>query len=223
MLLSLLSMVLFIAFPLALALGSVDLIATKWFARHEYSLRDFPSSVLFDDVARQRLSEATIHYVRSRESTDFLRGLEYEGTAIYIDREVEHLVDVQRVLTAVLLVQRAALALVLVALAAALLVPGLRLTMLKAIYAGCMAIVIAIAGVVLFAAINFNRFFDRFHRVFFESGTWVFYETDSLIQIYPLRFWMDATWKLGVLTLCGAIVFGAVARWLMKCLVGQTV
>ena len=76
--------------------------------------------------------------------------------------------------------------------------------------------IVAILGIILLAAINFDQFFDRFHRIFFESGSWLFYETDTLIQLYPLRYWMDATWKLGALALLGAIITGVVTRWLMR-------
>ena len=114
--LAFLRVLLIIVVPLALLLVSVDLIASRGFAHHEYSLSDFPPSIIFDDSARREFSEVTIRYVRSRESPDLLRGLEYKGVPIYTEREVQHLVDVQRVLRMVLVAEKIALAIVLGAL-----------------------------------------------------------------------------------------------------------
>ncbi|MBI4772336.1 MAG: DUF1461 domain-containing protein [Chloroflexi bacterium] len=47
-------------------------------------------------------------------------------------------------------------------------------------------------GVIAYIAINFNTFFTQFHEVFFASGTWVFEYSDTLIRLFPLRFWQDA-------------------------------
>ena len=33
-------------------------------------------------------------------------------------------------------------------------------------------------------------FFTRFHQVFFSEGSWLFFEDDTLIQLYPLPLWM---------------------------------
>ena len=154
-----------------------------------------------------------MRYVRGGTSPDSLRKLEFNGSRVYKEREVQHLVDVRRVLRTFLLIQRVTLGLLLVAAVCYVFASGLRLTILRATHAGCVGVVVAIVAVVLLAAINFNWFFDRFHRIFFESGTWVFYETDTLIQLYPLRYWTDATWKLGVLALSGATLLGAVTKW----------
>jgi integral membrane protein (TIGR01906 family) len=49
-----------------------------------------------------------------------------------------------------------------------------------------------IAAILLAIMINFNTFFVYFHRVFFEGDTWMFRYTDSLIRLFPMRFWQDA-------------------------------
>ena len=61
----------------------------------------------------------------------------------------------------------------------------------------------------LFALISFNAFFTWFHRLFFVEGSWLFPVKDSLIQFYPLPFWMDASAALVVLTIFEALLLAA--------------
>jgi integral membrane protein (TIGR01906 family) len=46
--------------------------------------------------------------------------------------------------------------------------------------------------------VGWQLFFVGFHELFFESGTWSFAYSDTLIRLYPERFWMDV----------GAVVVG---------------
>ena len=69
------------------------------------------------------------------------------------------------------------------------------------------------AGLIVFivvaSVLNFDVFFTRFHQMFFSAGSWLFYEDDTLIQLYPLRLWSDAVWKIGVVVaLEMAVVYG---------------
>jgi len=61
-------------------------------------------------------------------------------------------------------------------------------------------LVVLIALVLL----SWRWFFVAFHDVFFPPGTWTFDWTDSLIRLFPDRFWFDA----GVLLVGGALVVG---------------
>jgi uncharacterized membrane protein len=47
--------------------------------------------------------------------------------------------------------------------------------------------------------------FTAFHAVFFEGDTWLFQFSDSLIRMFPLRFFQDVFIILGVLTLLGGV------------------
>jgi integral membrane protein (TIGR01906 family) len=39
--------------------------------------------------------------------------------------------------------------------------------------------------------LNFDQLFTQFHRIFFEGDTWLFYFSDTLIRLFPLKFWQD--------------------------------
>ena len=37
----------------------------------------------------------------------------------------------------------------------------------------------------------FNVFFTQFHHLFFEGDSWLFLFSDTLIRLFPIRFWED--------------------------------
>jgi integral membrane protein (TIGR01906 family) len=50
-----------------------------------------------------------------------------------------------------------------------------------------------IMGVVALGVIvAFSVLFVGFHRIFFEGSTWLFPTSDTLIRLFPQRFWRDA-------------------------------
>jgi len=49
--------------------------------------------------------------------------------------------------------------------------------------------------------------------VFFEGDTWLFLPTDTLIRLYPEKFWFDAAVGIGGLTLLEAIALILLTRW----------
>src|SRR4030067_1384188 len=70
--------------------------------------------------------------------------------------------------------------------------------------------VIFVGSVVLFVLVGFGVFFVYFHEVFFNPGTWIFEYSDTLIRLFPERFWRDAFLVIGGVSMfCGlALVFG---------------
>ncbi len=52
-----------------------------------------------------------------------------------------------------------------------------------------------VAGVVLVGMFLlpdlFWAFFSGFHALFFEGDSWLFAYSDTLIRLFPLRFWQD--------------------------------
>jgi len=210
-----------ICLPLTIVLVSVDIIATNAYLRHEYGLQGFPSSELYPPDERLRLAEATLHYLRSSEDTDYLRQLEYSGEPVYNQREVEHLVDVKIVMDGVFLAEKIAMILLGIALIWMVGVGKDRGAALRSVVLGCsylwgLALVVGAT-----ALVSFDWFFTQFHRMFFKDGTWTFYVTDTLIQLFPLSFWMDATWKIGLLALGSAALLGCICYSVAKREPGQ--
>ena len=205
-----------IALPLVLLLSPLYLLVSPAFVRHEYRLSHIPASSRFDFAERLAISDVLIGYLRGWNSIEDMTSLTTAaGEPALTQREINHMVDVNRVLGWFLAAQRLALGFSVLA-GVWLLYDGgvvqlgrqLRLAVVTAA---------AIIGVLVVASlVDFDFFFTVFHQVLFEAGTWTFWETDTLIQLYPLLFWADAVWKLGAVILVGLGLTYAVGTILSK-------
>jgi len=202
-LLSISRTVLVLALPLVLLFSPLYLFVTTGFVRHEYSLRNFPPSERFAPAERLRISDTILHYLRNKATVaDMSEETTDSGEVALLPSEVQHLVDVKVVMDGIFTAH--AIATGLAILAALLLWFSPRRQLLPAaLRQGVLLMGGIIAFILVFSFIDFDIFFTQFHQIFFQPGTWVFYETDTLIQLYPLPFWMDAVWKIGVTTLVG--------------------
>ncbi len=184
--------------PIILVISPLHLFFTPAMVRHEYNREGFPPSMRFDRQERLRLSDTIVRYLRGGESVEALRRMYTDaGEKALRESEVQHLVDVKGVLDALFLAHRIAL---VVGLVAGITVLGLigPMHLGKGLQTGIWITVGCMALVLVSSFVDFGVFFTRFHQVFFESGTWVFYAQDTLIQLYPLAFWIDVVWKLSV-------------------------
>jgi integral membrane protein (TIGR01906 family) len=68
--------------------------------------------------------------------------------------------------------------------------------------------VILIVVTLVAVLIGFSVFFVFFHGIFFESGTWVFRFSDTLIRLFPERFWRDTFLAIGIISLVGGLALG---------------
>jgi integral membrane protein (TIGR01906 family) len=207
--------VLTVCTPLLLLLSNLYVIATPAYINYEYRRPGFPSAALYDDVERSSLAQATLYYMRSGEDAAYLENLQSQGRSVYNAREVRHLVDAKRVMRAALWVHAFCAALLLAASFFYWRRPALLPEALKAAATGCLLLFTLLAGIGLLAYTNFGLFFTVFHRLFFEGDTWLFPYSDTLIQLFPLPFWMDATFILASLTLGECLLVGTVA-WVLS-------
>ena len=193
--------------PLLLLLSNLYVVATAAFIRHEYGKSGFPSSEVYDSSERLPLALATLRYVRFGEGTGQLTALSSQGRAVYNEREVQHLVDVRRVIRGAFLLHGACVLLASLAIALAWRARE-RSALLQSIYHGCQILLVALASIGLLAYTSFDVFFTAFHRVFFSGDSWLFAYTDTLIQLFPVPFWMDATWALALLAVAESLLVG---------------
>lgn len=188
--------------PPIILMIAVRLLITPVFAQFEYRLPGFPEDPYgFSLQDRLRWSEPSIGYLVNSEPISYLENLQFEsGDPLFNQRELSHMKDVKDVVSGM----RVALAVVIVLL--------LALTVLVAIFQkheilflayrrGGQGVIWMIGFILAFVAISFNDLFSWFHKLFFESGTWQFYTSDSLIRLFPLRFWQDAFIFVGVISL----------------------
>ncbi len=190
-----------ILIPFIILMLVIRLLITPSFARVEYRMPDFPEDPFgFTLADRLRWSEPAIQYLVNREDISFLGDLTFEdGEPLFNEKELSHMVDVKKVVTGM----RVALVILLGALGAAIFFyqryNGLD-DLYRALRTGGMVMVGLVIGILLFVLISFDQLFTWFHQLFFESGTWMFYTSDTLIRLFPMRFWQDAFIFVGALS-----------------------
>jgi integral membrane protein (TIGR01906 family) len=65
--------------------------------------------------------------------------------------------------------------------------------------------IFGIGTVILVILVGFGFFFVFFHQVFFDPGTWMFEYSDTLIRLFPERFWRDGFLTVGLLSVLGGL------------------
>jgi integral membrane protein (TIGR01906 family) len=201
-----LKMLLPLLIPILLVLGSARLLATDAYLDFEYGKTSFPPD-LFGFTAQQRfeLASTNIHYVRAHLPDDALASQTLDGRAIYNPREVSHMADVQSVFQVILRVWQVALVL-LILFGIILWQNGERIVFASAIQSGGLltsGIILMIAVLAIFA---WQFWFNTFHLFFFQPGSWLFSYSDTLIRLFPVEFWFDATLAISTLSLIGGLI-----------------
>lgn len=66
-------------------------------------------------------------------------------------------------------------------------------------------------------ALNWGDFFTTFHRIFFEGDTWTFPLSDTLIRLFPMRFWIDVAIVIVGPLIVESVVIAAISRaWIQR-------
>jgi integral membrane protein (TIGR01906 family) len=194
-----------ILLPFVLILTNVRVILTPIFVSVEYSTPGFPAdSYGFTRDERVQFAQLARIYLLNDAGPEFLTDQrDAEGNRLYNPRELSHMIDVKR------LVQRAltfwgAVTVILVGTA----LIGWRFgepgTARQGFRLGARITFAAMLVLVALLVVSFSILFTGFHTVFFEPGTWVFYYSDTLIRLFPMRFWRDVFALLMLLTLAEA-------------------
>lgn len=199
--------------PVALTLTAVRLLLTPTFLHWEYRTPGFPPDPYgFTLEDRLRWAPLTLAYLLNDADLSFLTDLRLdEGAPLYNARELRHLEDTKRLVQGALRVWLGACA------AVAFLGVWAWWGRWWGDYRRGLArggwLTVAFLGlVVLVAAASFGPLFVLFHRLFFEGDTWLFAYSDTLIRLFPIRFWQDAFLLAGGLALAGALVLAWGAR-----------
>ena len=199
--------------PIALIGLGLRLLLSPIFLQIEYNMPYFPPDEFgFTKEDRLKWAPYALDYLVNNEDISYLGDLTFEdGTPLYNERELRHMDDVKLVTQGALRVWYVSLAI--------LLLLGIwawssgwwseyRLGLMRG---GWLMIGLAVTValiVVVGIAINpdiFFSFFTGFHSLFFEGDSWLFLYSDTLIRLFPIRFWQDAFLWAAVIALGGGI------------------
>ena len=210
---TILSSLVAILVPLALIGIGVRLLLTPLFLQIEYSMPYFPPDEYgFTKADRLKWAPYALDYLVNSENISYLGDLKFdEGTPLYNERELSHMDDVKRVTQGALRVWYASLALLALLGVWAWfggwwqqyrfgLMRGGWLMIGLAVTIG----LIVVVGMVINPNVFWN-FFAGFHSLFFEGDSWLFLFSDTLIRLFPIRFWQDAFLLAAIVALSGGI------------------
>lgn len=197
-----------LAVPVLLVLFSVRLVMTPLFLQIEYNRPGFPDDP-YGFTRDERLFHARqmLDYLIYNQPVEAISELTFpNGEPLYNPREVRHMEDVQ-VVTRI-----AYFILFFVSLSAAMM--GVysarqeqrRVAMRIGLMQGAILTLALIGAIVVLAIFAWNLFFNSFHELLFEPGTWRFAFSDTLIRLFPEQFWFDAAIVIGGLSGLGALV-----------------
>ena len=208
-------------FPIALIGLGLRLLLSTAFLQIEYNMPYFPPDQYgFTKEGRLRWAPYAVEYLVNKENISYLGDLTYyDRTPLYNERELSHMEDVKQVTRGALNVWYATLA-ILLALGVWSRVAHWEQAYRQGLMRGgwtMVGLAVAIGLIVVIGiAVNPNvfwGFFTAFHQVFFEGDSWLFLYSDTLIRLFPLRFWQDAFLLAAVIALGGGVVLGL---WLRK-------
>lgn len=192
---------LIVSVPFILLMFFVNLLTSQAFLKFEYTASWFPADPFgFSTQERLEYGSVVIEYLKTDIDRSVLDDLKNgTGELVFVEREVDHLEDVKNVMLNLDLVYLIDLA---IALFCYMYLKRKRtLRWKEAIRGGAAITLVLIGSIGLFAATSFWTFFEKFHALFFEGDSWLFYQTDAIIRLFPLRLWQDA-----VLYLLGSVI-----------------
>ena len=193
--------------PFCLGFSWMTLVIGPAYPRYEYAKPDFPPDwaamepnsglVPFTPTERLALALPTVAYLESWQPADeAIRSLAeqrqpHTGAPLYNERELRHLMDVKHLTDRV----RWLALLTAVPVSSGLLFllkrPHTRRLGYLALGQGGLLTVMLLSGLAALILFGWPIFFYQFHGLLFASGSWSFAPTDSLMRLYPERFFFD--------------------------------
>lgn len=202
--------------PLALIGLALRILLTPIFYTIEYNMPYFPADEYgFTKEDRLKWAPYAVTYLVNSESISYLGDLQFEdGSPLYNERELSHMEDVKNVVQGSLRVWYVTLAILIL-----LVIFAWRGNWLPEYFIGLrrggwwmigLAVTLGLiaGGGILINPNIFWNFFAGFHSLFFEGDSWLFYYSDTLIRLFPIRFWQDAVIAMAVIALGGGLGLG---------------
>lgn len=202
--------------PLVLIGLGLRLLLTTAFLQVEYNMPYFPRDEYgFTKEDRLRWAPYAVEYLVNDADISYLGDLKFDDEMpLYNERELSHMEDVKRITQAALKVWYVTLA-ILLALGIWSRLGGWEQVYRQGLVRGgwlMVGLAVAIGLIVVIGmVINPNvfwGFFTAFHKLFFVGDSWLFLYSDTLIRLFPIRFWQDAFLLAAVIALGGGVALG---------------
>jgi integral membrane protein (TIGR01906 family) len=210
---TILSSIVALLVPIALIGLGLRFLLSPLFLQLEYNMPYFPPDEYgFTKEDRLKWAPYALNYLTNNADISYLGDLKFEDrTPLYNERELSHMDDVKRVTQGSLRVWYVSLAILLLLGVWAWLGGWWQAYRLGLMRGGWLMVGLAVTVgliVVVGIAVNPNvfwNFFAGFHSLFFEGDSWLFLYSDTLIRLFPIRFWQDAFLLAATIALGGGI------------------
>jgi integral membrane protein (TIGR01906 family) len=178
--------------PLLILTTSMRIALSPIFYRFEYNLPNFPEdSYGFTKQERLKWANVSIMYLLgSISDKEFAEQKFSDGTPLFNEREISHMADVRNLTVDMLCLWRTLAVSFLIVINLGWKNKWLSL-LFAALGKGAKITVILILTILLLVLIDFSQLFTLFHQIFFTGDSWLFYLSDTLIRLFPMKFWQD--------------------------------
>jgi integral membrane protein (TIGR01906 family) len=226
-----LSWIVALVLPVVVVLMVVRLVINPWYLIFEYHTPGFPEdSYGFSLQDRLNYGKKAVDYLVNSADISFLGDLRFptgqqapdascqfmkDCTHLYNDRELEHMLDVKNVVSGAMNVLKSGLVL-LIGLAIWAWLGKWGTEYLRGLERGSILLLALIGLIILSVLTMFNFIFVLFHQIFFSAGTWSFLYSDTLIRLFPERFWQDTFLMVGGLSVGFGLLIFFVSRKLRQ-------
>lgn len=207
------------AVPILLTIFSIRMVMSYQFLQFEYPRGDFPIDFYgFTTEDRLEYAPYAIDYLLNGDDIDFLGDLRLplekcfrpsQGATdclMYEAEALKHMVDVKVVTETTYTVAFLICFVVIIIFAIGYKYQQYRFSIRRGLTYGGVLTLSLIFTIVVLAMTAWDFFFDTFHELFFEEGTWRFEFSDTLIRLFPEKFWFDASITIGIFTALGGII-----------------
>lgn len=204
------------AMPIFLGFTTITLMINDLYPTYQYDNPNFPADRFgFSNDERLELALVAVGYLQRSEPPDeviyLLEEQRIPGTdlPLYNEREIGHMIDVKRLTDTIRLGAVISGLVVIGGLLFMLARTETRPQAFTALWHGGLATTGVLVLIALFILVGWSVFFVWFHELLFPPGTWTFSYSDSLIRLFPEKFWFDFGLILSLIVLAeGLIVTG---------------
>jgi len=213
--------VIILAMPVFLCLTVARALVSEAYLRYEYGKPDFPAdSYGFTQQQRLELATVSIQFLWRKEPAEqaisMLTAQQLPGTdkPLFTRYELSHMMDVKRFTDRLWRIHLGTAVLVLGGLALLLSQRETHRVAFNALFGGGVLTAGLLLFLTAFVLLGWRTFFIGFHDLFFPPGTWTFDWSDSLIRLFPDRFWFDAGTIVTAGTLVAGVAISGIGYWL---------
>ncbi len=212
------SLLLTLAVPFFIIMTAVRILLIPYiYPDFEYRLPGFPADDYgFTQADRLKWSKISFDYLLNDQPLSWLANQKLpDNTPLYIESELSHMLDVKKLIQSMFNVWWILLAVLVLSGVACWRLKQLREYWLALSNGGWFTLAL-IGTVLIFVFISFDWLFTNFHEILFTQGNWQFRFSDTLIRLFPIRFWQDAFIWMGLVTLVFALLLGIFGRQLAR-------